>query len=138
MLIWFAFQFTCFILIVLGLEYLQLYNYQPHSRYRSTTQQLELTVAWHDLEKQPQSMQQYEQQHHCCGYNNASDYKAMHLSIPKSCYQLGSDEQLFTRGCLTTLKHSHSRIEQSDKLFIWCIIGLEVKPSRSCQFTDLQ
>ncbi|TDG51671.1 hypothetical protein AWZ03_001731 [Drosophila navojoa] len=118
--------FTGFILIVLGLEYLQLHNYQPHSRYKNTAQQLELTTVWHELEKQPGLMQQYEQQHHCCGYNNASDYKAMHLPIPKSCYQPGSDELLFTHGCQATLKHGRSRIEQRDKLFMWCIVGLEI------------
>ncbi|XP_064540358.1 protein late bloomer isoform X2 [Drosophila montana] len=118
--------FTCFVLIVLGAEYLQLHNYQPHNRYSGAWQQLELTLAWHGLDKQPELMQQYEQQQQCCGYNGANDYKSLHLPIPKSCYQhAAADDKLFTRGCQATLNRNQSHIQQRDKLFMWCIIGLE-------------
>ncbi|KAL7736650.1 hypothetical protein ACLKA6_015285 [Drosophila palustris] len=125
--------FTCFILIVLAVEYLQVHNYQPHSRYNGAWQQLELSLAWEGLDKQPELMQKYEQQQHCCGYNNSEDYKNLHLAIPTSCYQrsLQADGsrnvKLISRGCKSTLNnHSQSGIQHRDKLFMWCIVGLEV------------
>lgn len=128
-------QFTCFILIVLAVEYLQLQNYQPHERYSGAWQQLELSLAWHGLQQHPQLMQEYEQQQQCCGYNNAEDYKTLQRPIPASCYQpaqpvQGEEIKLFPSGCQATLNR--------DKLFMWCIIGLEVSrcPSRAVHRTS--
>ncbi|EDW01564.1 protein late bloomer [Drosophila grimshawi] len=118
--------FTCFILIVLGVEYLQLHNYHPHMRYSGVLQQLDLTQAWHNLDIHPQRMQQYEQQQQCCGYNNVRDYKRLQLPIPQSCYQQPGNAKLFTRGCEATLIHRQNSIQYRDKLFMWCIIGLEI------------
>ncbi|KAH8415945.1 hypothetical protein KR222_004735 [Zaprionus bogoriensis] len=110
--------FTGFILIVLAVEYLQLHNYyQPHRCYSGAWQQLELSVAWHGLDRHPQLMQQYEQQQQCCGYHSAADYQSLQRPIPASCYQ-GDGKLLSPRGCQTTLNR--------DKLFMWCIIGLEI------------
>lgn len=108
---------------MLAVEYLQLQNYQPHERYSGAWQQLELTLAWHGLQRHPQLMQEYEQQQQCCGYNNAEDYKTLQRPIPASCYQAaqpvqGEEVKLFPSGCQATLNR--------DKLFMWCIIGLEV------------
>ncbi|XP_034476377.1 protein late bloomer [Drosophila innubila] len=126
--------FTCFILIVLAVEYLQVHNYQPHNRYKGAWQQLELSLAWQDLDKQPELMQKYEQQQHCCGYNNAEDYKNLNVSIPSSCYQQlldadgSSNLKLISRGCKATLNNSRSQsgIQHRDKLFMCCIVGLEI------------
>jgi len=117
---------------VLAVEYLQVHNYQPHSRYSGAWQQLELSQAWQDLDKQPELMQQYEQQWHCCGYNNSEDYKNLHLPIPTSCYQQSMQDdgsrnvKLISRGCQATLNNSQRGIQHRDKLFMWCIVGLEV------------
>ncbi|KAH8299778.1 hypothetical protein KR044_005878 [Drosophila immigrans] len=125
-------QFTCFILIVLGVEYLQVHNYRPHSRYSGALQHLELSLAWQSLDQQPELMQRYEQQQHCCGFNNAEDYSNLHLPLPPSCYQLslatdGSENvKRISRGCLATLSNTTSGIQHRDKLFMWCIVGLEV------------
>ncbi|XP_034106362.1 protein late bloomer [Drosophila albomicans] len=124
--------FTFFILIVLAVEYLQVHNYQPHTRYSDAWQQLELSLAWQNLDKQPELMQHLEQQQHCCGYNNAEDYKNLHLPLPSSCYQQspqsdGSTKvKLISHGCLATLSNTKRGILHRDKLFMWCIVGLEV------------
>ncbi|XP_030375258.1 protein late bloomer [Scaptodrosophila lebanonensis] len=122
--------FTCFILIVLGVEYIQVRSYQPHTRYSSALRQLD--HAWYRVGTQPQLMQQYEAQQHCCGYNNAADYQLLHMQIPASCYQplkqksSGATTKLYTRGCLASLDSSQRYIQRRDKVFMWFIVGLEL------------
>ncbi|EDW74156.1 uncharacterized protein Dwil_GK21533 [Drosophila willistoni] len=131
--------FTLFILIILGVEYLQLHNYgySPLKRH-SVSPWHQLELAWHGLSKQNDSetMQLYESSHHCCGYNNADDYKNLHLLIPASCYRYQpyndandtvSDRQIiYPHGCLETLTNSQQYVQQRDKVFMWSIVGLEI------------
>ncbi|ALC41256.1 Tsp42Ep [Drosophila busckii] len=122
--------FTCFILILLGVEYLQVHNYQPHGRYSVAWQQLALARAWHELPTKPELMQQWEQQQGCCGYNGPDDYKQLQRPIPASCYQQQQPQQLnasqiFTQGCRHS-QHESLHIRRRDKLFMWCIVGLEL------------
>ncbi|SPP73087.1 protein late bloomer [Drosophila guanche] len=120
--------FTLFILICLGAEYLQLHHYHStsHKTQGSAWQQLEL--AWHGLDSQPELMHQYEATQHCCGHDNSTDYRQLHLLLPASCYQANDtyQQQVFPRGCLETLSHSQRYIEHRDKLFMWSIVGLEI------------
>lgn len=72
-------------------------------------------------------------QYHCCGKRGYSDYTALSLKIPNSCYQVEKNNRKtfypYGEGCLSAVSNAYLDIYRAEKWFHVSLIGVEVSLS---------
>uniref|UniRef100_A0A1B0FIL1 Tetraspanin n=1 Tax=Glossina morsitans morsitans TaxID=37546 RepID=A0A1B0FIL1_GLOMM len=117
-----------FVLLMLMIGHVwKLWRYDE-SRIRNSVEVM-ITYTWIEELVERGKMDALQYSYHCCGKRGYSDYTALSLKIPNSCYQVEKNNKKtfypYGEGCLSAVSNAYLDIYRAEKWFHVSLIGVE-------------